>query len=240
MCFKNSGKRGLFVNIILSGSTGRMGQEIKTLVQKDSQISICAEVSRKNPFSQIKTDIVKTVDVVIDFSLPENFSSLLDFCFKHNVSLVSGTTGLTTEHFVCLDKLAQKTPVLWAPNMSLGIHFLNKIIKQLKYLDNNFQFQVEEIHHVNKKDKPGGTALFLQNTLEKSLNQSLPEIKAYRKPEVVGEHTVQAFSDLEILTLKHKALKRQVFAYGALKAAQWILRKPSGRYEMSHLFEENI
>ena len=100
----------------------------------------------------------------------------------------------------------------------------------------DFDFQIEEVHHTRKKDSPSGTALLLQLELEKAVGKKAP-ITAIRAGGVFGEHEVRAFGQNEIISFSHRALNRRLFAEGALAAVRWILKKPSGVYELKDIFQ---
>ena len=122
--------------------------------------------------------------------------------------------------------------------MSLGVHMMSYLVQKMAILDaEGFDFQVSEIHHRDKKDRPSGTAKHLQSLLEEKIS-NLPEPLVARSGGVFGKHEVAATSNEEILSITHLALNRKVFAVGAVKAAQWIQGKPAGRYELADLFSE--
>jgi len=138
--------------------------------------------------------------------------------------LVSGTTALNTANRTKMEVAAKKIPILWAANMSLGVHVLAQALKNLAPLQ-DWDFQVEETHHRLKKDKPSGTALFFQDILAKIILKTLPEPLSARVGAVVGIHRVSAASEEEMLIFEHQALSRTVFARGALTAAAWLAKR---------------
>ena len=135
------------------------------------------------------------------------------------------------QDFQNLKKASQQIPVLWSSNMSVGVNFLNGLLKHFKSLK-GFDFQIEEVHHRHKKDAPSGTALTLQKTLQSAVETPLPEALAIRGGGVFGIHKVWAIADEEVLTFEHQALNRKVFAKGAVAAARWIAGQPPGYYSM--------
>lgn len=161
--------------VVISGANGRMGQEIKNLVGESSVLSLGAEVDRQGPQTEFE-GLSGSMDVVIDFSSPELFRCALAWAVASGTPFVSGTTGLENSDFDQLKTAAQKIPVLWAANMSLGVNFLLSLLPQLKALD-GYDIQVEELHHNRKLDAPSGTAKILQNEL---VSSSWPRIARSR------------------------------------------------------------
>lgn len=231
------------MKVVVSGSTGRIGQELIKLIKAHPVWHLTGLINRKG-FSRdgdlymAPTSSHIQADVVIDFSLPDHTEALGQFCACHQLPLVSGTTGLAAQHFKVFDTLAQKLPVLWAPNMSLGIYFLHQMIQQLNVLGPDFKAEIEETHHVHKKDSPSGTALLLQQALHKHTGQECP-VQAERKADVFGVHKIKLTSKSEQLLLSHEALNRSVFAKGALQAAELLYKKPAGRYSLQDVLKRS-
>ncbi len=221
--------------ILLVGSTGRMGTEIKKLIDLDRNFQLVAEVGRgiNEDFSSLPQE---QIDVVLDFSQPQLFEKALDWSLKNSKAFVSGTTGLSDGQRAKQKGAAEKIPILWSANMSLGVAALKKVLKVLPLLE-GFDIQLSEMHHKHKKDQPSGTAIDLQQSIESDLGKSLPPIHSTRGGGVVGVHKILASSDEELLSFEHTALNRAVFARGALRAAQWICGRPSGTYFLADVLE---
>jgi 4-hydroxy-tetrahydrodipicolinate reductase len=165
------------------------------------------------------------VDVVVDFSMPDGFSKTLDWCLDKRKPLVSGTTGLSRAQIESMEAAAKDIPILWSANMSLGVHVLARALKSLQALK-GWDFQIEETHHRFKKDKPSGTAIFLQNELEKIVGEGVvPRPLSIRGGGVIGIHRVDAMALEETLRFEHQAVSRSVFARGALTAASWLAKR---------------
>lgn len=217
--------------IFLSGSTGRVGQEIQAICSSQDMFEIIGVSHSKNTIPA-KVD----ADFIVDFSLPEAFDAVLKTALESNVPLVSGTTGLSSSQFEAIETASKTIPICWASNMSLGIAFLNKLLKQYGSLE-GFDFQIEEIHHRHKKDAPSGTAITLQETLKKSVNEIVPEPLSLRGGGVFGVHKVWAFSEEEVILLEHQALNRKVFAQGALRVGKWLLSNKPGLYKVEDVLK---
>jgi len=219
------------LKVAVFGSSGRMGQEVLSLARESKDVSIVAEISSKTDLKKVN---LKDADVLIDFSVAAAFPKALQIAIDHKLPLVSGTTGLSAADQKSLTAAAKKIPILWAPNMSLGVATLTKALEVFSALS-HFDFQIEETHHRHKKDKPSGTAIHLQKKLQSVLKRDLPEPLALRGGGVFGLHQVHAMGDNETLIFEHRALNRKLFADGALKAAQWLVRKKNGLFELADI-----
>lgn len=220
------------LKIGLLGSTGRMGTEISRLVEASREVEISLAPKKK---SQLKSADFKKVDVWIDFTLPEAFEQNLKMAVESQKAFVCGTTGLSTQQYKLLASAAKKIPVLWASNMSIGVAVLNRALEAFSAIS-DFDFQIEEIHHIHKKDKPSGTAITLQKNLEKVVKRNLPHPLSIRGGGVFGVHKIFAMSAEEVVTFEHTALNRGVFAKGAVKAAMWLAGKKPGLYSIEDCF----
>ncbi len=230
------------VRAVLAGATGRMGQEILHLAKSDKRFVLEIGVSRRGTplvtenFRSIHDVPGKDLDVVVDFSQPELLADLAKWCVQNRLPLVSGVTGISPSQKKILEKTARDVPILWAPNMSLGIAVVMEMMKSLSVL-RDADFQVEEVHHKRKKDRPSGTAILLQEQLEKVTQKKWPAPLAMRGGGVFGIHKIWALGEEEIVTVEHTALNRQVFARGALAAAAWIVTQPPGFYGMQDILK---
>jgi 4-hydroxy-tetrahydrodipicolinate reductase len=220
-----------------------MGREILELIQNSQSLSpelgidrsggvLGFQVSRK----KLDSKDFKNIDVLIEFSVADSFAPVLEFCLQNKIPLVSGTTGITAKDQKLLVKAGQKIPVLWSPNMSLGVATLVRALEAFKAIP-HFDFQIEETHHRLKKDKPSGTGLLLQNKLQEVVGRKLPEVLAIRGGGVFGVHQVHALGDNETLIFEHRALNRKLFAEGALTAARWLSGQKAGLYSLSDLLK---
>ena len=207
------------VCLAVVGASGRMGQEVVNLAKASKDFDLKAQVSRSGSIKSLN-DVNQKIDVAIDFSLKENFKPTLSWCVSNNVKLVSGVTGLTSDDMKALNLASEQLPCLWSSNMSLGINLMAKMLVDLSSLKNH-ELQLVETHHKNKKDSPSGTALFLQDILEKNASKVHQPI-SIRGGGVFGIHEVLSMGEDEVIKLQHTALNRKVFAKGALAAAKWI------------------
>jgi 4-hydroxy-tetrahydrodipicolinate reductase len=214
------------IKIGLVGAQGRMGQEIAKVISQNKSCELHLSIGRDD---KLDCKAAQELDVWIDFSAPHVFSDVLKVATKNKTPVVCGTTGFTAKEKGLLKKNSGKIPLLWASNMSMGVAVLNEALKVFAAVS-NFDFQIEEIHHNKKKDKPSGTAITLQENLETAVGRKLPEPLAIRGGGVFGVHKVYAMSDEEVLMFEHSALNRTVFAKGAVEAAMFLAKQKPGLY----------
>jgi len=216
------------LKLAVSGATGRMGTQVLKIAEGRNDVFRAVYPVRR--FSSFK----ESVDLVIDFSLPEALEELVGFCESTKTPLVSGTTGFSVEQQRKLKELGRKVPVLWAPNMSLGVMVVSRMLEELKLLS-DWTFSIEETHHVHKKDRPSGTALKLKEILERVIHKPLPDPTSFRQGEVIGEHRITAKGPYEEISIEHRATDRRVFAQGAVQAGLWLVSQKPGFYALTDL-----
>lgn len=231
-----------FRRLAIVGVSGRMGTEIRALAE-DFGFQVTAGVSKSMAAASDSTaagmQVVARVeeldssriDIAIDFSMPEATRSVVQWCESARVPLVSGVTGLDDQQRAALRRASSVLPVLWSANMSLGIAVMARMFDELKHLD-GFDFQIEELHHKRKRDKPSGTALFLRDRLHQATGENSPEPLSIRGGGIFGIHRIWAMGEDEVMTIEHTAMSRRVFARGALKAANWLMSQEPGLYRM--------
>ncbi|MEE8340106.1 MAG: 4-hydroxy-tetrahydrodipicolinate reductase [Xanthomonadales bacterium] len=171
--------------------------------------------------------------LLIDFTLPEGTRKAAEWCAQYDVALLSGVTGLTDDIKAALCTAAERVPVLWSPNLSLGVNLLAELAKQAAaVLDPETQVEIEDIHHQWKKDAPSGTALMLGETITAQQGDAGGEIdySSIREGELIGEHKVTFLMAGEEFDLVHRAHDRSIYALGALTAGKWLVGQPAGLY----------
>ena len=214
------------------GKTGRMGQMVCEILQKHPQFELLGGYSQKDPTPWEGP----SPDMVIDFSLPQALPELIAFVKKHKSGLVSGTTGYSQNQFNQLKELGRGSPVFWAANMSFGVYLMCQLTETLALYEKYYNYEIEEAHHIHKKDKPSGTALIIEQAARKN-TQKISPIKSIREGEIFGIHKVVARSPLESIEIRHKANDRFLFAQGAVDVALWLKGQPNGFYSMDNFFE---
>ena len=193
-------------------------------------------------------DPPESAGVLIEFTTPEATVAHLSYGRPH----VIGTTGLSEDQVSKVEKAAQSAPIVLAPNMSVGVNLLRDIVRELSAkLGEDYDIEVIEAHHRNKKDAPSGTALFLARAAAEGRSKDLDEVAVYgreglsprqkgeigihalRGGAVVGEHRLIFYAGGEEVEVTHRALSRRTFAEGALRAAQFAANAPPGLYSLA-------
>ncbi len=249
------------INILLSGANGKMGKVITRLVADMEDINIVAGVdinTESDTFSVFSSpfEFDGECDVIIDFSHPSVFDTLMDYAVEKNVPIIMATTGLSPENRQRLVDAAAKIPVFFSANMSLGVNLLIDLAKKATaILEDNFDIEIIERHHNQKIDAPSGTALAIadaiadtaigsknyvydRHSVRRKRSKDEIGIHAVRGGTIVGQHDVIFAGTDEIIEIKHTATSKEVFAVGALKAAKFMKGKPSGYYSMNDLFKD--
>lgn len=249
------------LRIMISGCSGKMGKTLTRIINERNGMQVAAGLARKAGlmsdypvFSSLGDCDVKT-DVVIDFSNHTMVPSLTEYCVKHQTPIVIGTTALDEECQNALNRAAEIIPVFQSANMSIGINALIKVIQGITpVLEDKFSVEITEMHHKTKADSPSGTALLLADAVRNvskqhreyiygrhskhdEFNMNTIGIHAVRGGTVPGTHLVLYSGPDEMIEIKHQIISRDVFAYGTLTAAEYIVKQPPGRYSMSDLLE---
>lgn len=242
------------LQVVILGSSGRVGKLLIAELES-GEWPQCAYAggSRSNTSENELNTLFQKADVAIDFTTPEATMKHLEVAKKHSTAMVIATTGLTAEQEQKITATAQNCPIVYAANTSIGVTVLQNLVEKVaNLLDENFDIEINEIHHKHKVDAPSGTALALGKaaaagrgtTLGKDAVYAREGITGARKSgnigfsvqrggDVVGEHTVSFFGEGERLELTHRASNRSLFAKGALKAALWVKEQPAGLYNMN-------
>ena len=228
------------------GGNGRLGQAIVRIGTAAGGYEISTS-GRKDLSEQ-----TATWDVAIDVSQPQGSVALAAFCARDGIPLVIGTTGHSADQLGDLRVEAARIPILLSPNFSVGVNLLFWLTeKTSEILGPEFDAEIVELHHRHKKDAPSGTAKRLGEIVAQTRLLEYQEVArhgreglvgersrteigvhAIRGGDIVGEHTVYFAGVGERLELTHRASSRDTFAKGALRAADWLIGKPAGWYEM--------
>ncbi|MBO8160017.1 MAG: 4-hydroxy-tetrahydrodipicolinate reductase [Thermosipho sp. (in: Bacteria)] len=210
------------------GYKGRMGKLIlEVFQQKGHQAVLLVEKDEEKFYEK--------PEVIIDFSAPEAIENTINLGKKFNSKLVIGTTGLNKQKIDLLKEASQNIAVIQSYNFSIGINIILEILEKYSKLFSAWDCEIIETHHSMKKDKPSGTALLLK----KSLNREVL-IHSLRIGNIPGDHTILFSNDGELINISHRAISRNVFAIGALKAAEWIITKKSGLFTFRDIIKEEL
>ena len=204
----------------------------------------CKQLDVKVSDFKSKAIDLNNISAVIDFSSPAGLKACISSCIENKLPLISGTTGLTDEHFKLVSSAKKSIPILLASNMSIGIANLKSSIeKYLSSISIPSKCKIIEIHHTNKKDAPSGTAIeiqkFIENLPESKLVSPI-DIESLRIGNIYGIHRI-VFENAEGKTMfQHVANSRNVFAIGALQAAKWIKSKEIGEYSFADFLNKKL
>lgn len=216
------------VRVALIGARGRMGQTIADLAKNDPKLEIVAQCDLGDAIDAA----MKDCDVVIDFSTASAVEEVCRAASQNRKALVIGTTGHSPEQRKVIEKTVKSVPIVLASNFSVGVNVLFALTRRAaEILGSEFKAEIVETHHTKKLDAPSGTAKTLGEILKQAGQSDVP-IQSIREGDVVGEHTVTFVGPSERLELTHNAGNREIFARGALRAAEWIVGKPAGLYSM--------
>jgi 4-hydroxy-tetrahydrodipicolinate reductase len=220
-----------------------IGTDVGILIQRESLNVTISPVDEK---------LISEVDCIIDFSTIESSLKLLNIAKKMNKPLVLGTTGFSDQQRLLIESASESIPLLFSPNMSVGVNILFKLTEiTSKILKNEFDIEIFEAHHRNKKDAPSGTAKRLLDIIKQSVEELQDASEIYdrsvitekrtnneigisslRGGDIIGEHTVFFIGNDERLELTHKAASRNTLASGAVFAMEFLVNKPAGLYSM--------
>ena len=244
------------IKVLLNGCCGKMGQMIINSSKNFPNIEIVAGIDRfpndKCNFKIFKNtaDVNIDYDVLIDFSRPDALKDLLELSIKNNKPVILCSTGYNEDDLNLINEKSKIIPIFKSANMSLGINLLNSLLKKVvPILFENYDIEIIEKHHNQKVDSPSGTALLLADTIKEAIpnetkyvygraGESKREkneigIHAIRGGSIVGDHDVIFAGTGEVIELSHKAISRDVFAIGALKACEYMATvKDPGLYNM--------
>lgn len=217
------------IPITVHGAGGRLGSRIVALARAGSDFQVVAELGR----GDLPARLPAAPGLVIDASTPVALAADLDPLAARAQSLLVLTTGLEATLLARLEALAERIPVLVAPNTSLGVAVLRTLARRAALLLPDWDLALCDTHHRHKLDAPSGTAKAILADLQSLLPAGQEvQVQALRLGGVVGDHELILAGPDEVLTLGHRALSRDVFARGALAAARFLHGRPPGRYGM--------
>jgi len=237
------------VRLAVFGASGRMGSAVLRLARESGDVEVVASIDVASGAQSLVG-----AEVVIDFSAPAAVPTLARAAASAGVAIVSGTTGLDAAATQALDDAAAHVPVLWEPNMSVGVFVLGELLREaIRMLGPGFDVEIVETHHRRKADAPSGTAMRLAEIAKASRSETSRFVTgregkpgartneeigvlAVRGGDVIGDHVVHLLGEGERLELVHRASNRDLFASGALRAARWLCGKSPGRYRLADVF----
>lgn len=234
------------MRVIVWGASGHMGRIACNVLQEKGH-ELVGRVSQG-------LRELAPADVIIDFSLPECTSSLLDYALQQGLPVVIATSGHSEQQQAQIEHASKTIPILQAANFSLGLNLMLALVEAAAPVLADTDIEIVEVHHRRKQDAPSGSAKELLAVLQRALGHGEPVygrqglaprqprdigIHALRGGNIVGEHRVHFFTDAETLTLTHTVHDRRVYAEGAVKAAEFLYHQPPGYYTMKDLLRNH-
>lgn len=247
------------INIAVSGAAGRIGRTIyKTLIGSEDfnivfGVDAFGATDLPYPIYKSFSEAALDVDVIVDFSSASALDDILAYAVERKCRVVLATTGYTEEQLKRIQFAANEIAIFKASNMSLGVNLLASLSKEAaKFLGEAYDIEIVEMHHNHKLDAPSGTALTLAEAINSVRDNSLVPaygrhsahqrrekneigIHAIRGGTVVGKHDVMFLGAGEVIKLSHEAESKEVFARGALRAAQFLMEQSAGLYDMTSI-----
>ncbi len=257
------------MRIAIAGADGRMGRMLIEAVLNSEDLTLAVALNQpESPtigqdagaFLGIETGIAITdnlaaladADCLIDFTRPEATLAHIQACIGHGVKCVIGTTGFDEAGKQAIQAAGQKTAIVFAPNMSVGVNVTLKLLEMAaRLLNSGYDVEVFEAHHRNKVDAPSGTALAMGEAVAHAWGEDLSDIADWarhgdtgpretgrigfsvvRGGDIVGDHTVYFCGTGERIEITHRSSSRATYAQGSLRAARYLARKDFGLFDM--------
>lgn len=259
------------IRIAVAGAGGRMGRALVQAINQHAELTLtvatehsgssllgadAGELAGIGKLGVLLTDELaaqsRNFDLMIDFTRVEASLQHIEFCVQHGKKMVIGTTGFSEPQKQQIQQAAQKTAIMFAPNMSVGVNLCFKLLDMVaRVLNEGYDIEIIEAHHRHKVDAPSGTALRMGEVVADALGRDLQQVAVYgrqgqtgarkaetigfetiRAGDVVGDHTVLFANEGERVEITHKASSRMTFANGAARAAAWLRQHDSGLYDM--------
>lgn len=257
------------MRIAIAGADGRMGRMLTEAVVQSPDLTLSVALDRPGAaclgqdaggFLGHTTGVLITddldalahADCLIDFTRPEGTLTHLQACIRHKVKCVIGTTGFNTEGKQAIHAASQKTAIVFASNMSIGVNATYKLLEMAaRLLNDGYDVEIFEAHHRNKVDAPSGTAISMGETIARSWGKKLDDVAEWarhghtgvredgkigfsvlRGGDIIGDHTVYFCGNGERIEISHRASSRATYAQGSLRAARYLARKDFGLFDM--------
>jgi len=237
------------MKLAITGASGRMGRMLIEAVEAAGDCALHAALDRG---SDLRAGLAGA-EVLIDFTRPEATLAHLAVCAELGVKAVVGTTGFDAAQRAEIARLAERTAIVLAPNMSVGVNVVLRLLDMAaRALDEGFDIEIIEAHHRNKVDAPSGTALQMGRVVAGALGRDLQDCAVYgregvtgvrdpstigfatvRGGDIIGDHTVLFAGTGERIEISHKASSRAIYAQGSLRAARFLAGRTTGLYGMN-------
>ncbi|MFZ6752560.1 4-hydroxy-tetrahydrodipicolinate reductase [Undibacterium sp. Dicai25W] len=258
------------LKVAVAGASGRMGQMLVEAISADHDLQLTGALDvagspalgvdagaflGKPAGVKIEADLsaaLANADFLIDFTRPEGTLKHLAYCAEHGIKMIIGTTGFDDAGKAAIAAAAEKTAIVFAPNMSVGVNVTLKLLEMAaKSFATGYDIEIVEAHHRHKVDAPSGTALKMGEVIADALGRDLNEVGVFaregvtgerdpssigfatiRGGDIVGDHTVLFAGIGERVEISHKSSSRVTYAHGSLRAARFLADKSSGLFDM--------
>jgi 4-hydroxy-tetrahydrodipicolinate reductase len=258
------------LRVAVAGASGRMGKMLVEAIQRADDLTLAGALDRAGSpaigtdaaaFTGtpaniiIESDLSKglaNADYLIDFTRPEGTLEHLAYCAEHGIKMIIGTTGFDQAGKDAIAAAAQKTAIMFAPNMSVGVNVTMKLLElAAKNFSHGYDIEIIEAHHRHKVDAPSGTALKMGEVIANAVGRNLDDVAVYaregvtgerdpssigfatvRGGDIVGDHTILFAGIGERIEISHKSSTREHYALGSLRAARYLSDKPHGLFDM--------
>lgn len=258
------------MKIAVAGASGRMGRMLIEAIHNadDATLTGALDIEQAPSIGTdastflgvaasvlIESELAKglsNAEYLIDFTRPEGTLRHLEYCAAHGIKMIIGTTGFDDAGKAAIAAAAEKTAIMFAPNMSVGVNVTMKLLEMAaKSFAEGYDIEIIEAHHRHKVDAPSGTALKMGEVIAEALGRDLDECAVYaregvtgprdpssigfatiRGGDIVGDHTVLFAGIGERIEITHKSSSRVTYAHGSLRAARFLANKSTGLYDM--------
>lgn len=251
--------------VVILGISGRMGRLVFSRLKETPGFNCVGGIDRNQPDYEAgvpvlanAADVIELCDLIVDFSLPEATMSVLPVCVKHGKGMVIGTTGYGKSQLEKLQTASKTIPILLSYNMSVGVAMMRKLVRQMAgFFPGQYDVEIIEKHHKDKKDAPSGTAYLLGRDIAERRKIDLSEkavfgrngVSLRKKDEVtfhsirggsiVGDHEVRFIGDSDQIVISHSAFDRAVFTDGVVLSLEFIKDKKNGWYNLEDVVGVN-
>jgi 4-hydroxy-tetrahydrodipicolinate reductase len=258
------------MKIAIAGASGRMGRMLIETVMNADDATLAGALDvpgspaigtdaagflGKPAGVPIESDLAKglaNAEILIDFTRPEGTLKHLEYCASHGIKMIIGTTGFDDAGKAAIAAAAEKTAIVFSPNMSVGVNVTMKLLEMAaRSFSHGYDIEIIEAHHRHKVDAPSGTAIKMGEVIAGALGRDLKDVAVYaregvtgerdpssigfatiRGGDIVGDHTVLFAGIGERIEITHKSASRVTYAHGSLRAAGFLADKKTGLYEM--------
>ncbi len=258
------------LQVAVAGASGRMGQMLIEAIGQSADLRLCAALdvagspslgADAGAFAGKPTGVLISADpetalvnadCIIDFTRPEGTLALLPLCAARGIRMIIGTTGFDEAGRAAIAAAAERTAIVFAPNMSVGVNVTMKLLEMAaRSFSEGYDIEIIEAHHRHKVDAPSGTALMMGETIATAQGRTLEEAAVYarhgvtgprapssigfavvRGGDIVGDHTALFAGIGERIEISHRSSSRVTYAHGSLRAARFLAGHRSGLFDM--------